>query len=89
MKCRGDSYSVILKPSPAKSSPNAFSRGIAGVWHTWQLIWYLRANAGMADACSAGIRSKKAAPRRQLLTSAFFSYNYFLDFILREVFQFL
>jgi hypothetical protein len=54
MKCRGDSYSVILKPSPAKSSPKAFSLGMTGVWHTWQLIWYLRANAGMADICLYG-----------------------------------
>jgi hypothetical protein len=27
---------------------------MTGVWHTWQLIWYLRANAGMADICLYG-----------------------------------
>jgi len=40
---------------PANSSPKPLSLGMAGEWHTWQLIWYLRANAGMAkvlDACN-------------------------------------
>jgi hypothetical protein len=32
---------------------------MAGEWHTWQLIWYLRANAGIADA-DRYVRNKQA-----------------------------
>jgi hypothetical protein len=58
---------VSLNPFPANSSPNGFNLGMAGEWHTWQLIWYLRAKAGMALPGLAGMKKNRIAESRAIL----------------------